>query len=138
VDVWFLMGPTLTMFGQTVRPGTHHKPSCIREPVRTFPSYPSLRWGVYHMPTDRATANLKINLTQIQVLGQQWNSADISQVYNNLTSDTTNANSGSLTGNRMFYANDYMVSSLVYLSSNDELNPWTSHRCSAVAAMSQR
>lgn len=58
---------------------------------------------------NQATANLKMNLTQIQVLGQQWGSSAISQVYSNLVLATTDANSGGLNGNRMFYANDYMV-----------------------------
>ncbi|KAG6842628.1 hypothetical protein C0991_000155 [Blastosporella zonata] len=58
---------------------------------------------------NQATANLKINLTQIQVLGQQWNSPTISQIYTNLALNTTDANAGALEGNRMFYANDYMV-----------------------------
>lgn len=58
---------------------------------------------------DRATANLKTNLTQIQALGQLWNSADVAAVYNSLTASSTTANVGSLSGNRMFYANDYMV-----------------------------
>ncbi|KAF8078588.1 polysaccharide lyase family 8 protein [Lyophyllum atratum] len=58
---------------------------------------------------NQATANLKMNLTQIQILGQQWGSSVITQVYNNLILSTTDANSGGLNGNRMFYANDYLV-----------------------------
>lgn len=51
-----------------------------------------------------------MNLTQIQVLGQIWNSPTISQIFDNLALNTTDANAGALEGNRMFYANDYMVS----------------------------
>ncbi|GLB36184.1 putative polysaccharide lyase family 8, N terminal alpha-helical domain [Lyophyllum shimeji] len=58
---------------------------------------------------NQATAHLKMNLTQIQVLGQLWDSSAISQVYSNSAFATTDANSGGLSGNRMFYANDYMV-----------------------------
>ncbi|KAF8898702.1 polysaccharide lyase family 8 protein [Infundibulicybe gibba] len=58
---------------------------------------------------NQATANLKMNLTQLQILGNQWGSADISQAFQALSSNSTDANVGSLQGNRMFYANDYMV-----------------------------
>ncbi|KAH0590691.1 hypothetical protein H2248_000821 [Termitomyces sp. 'cryptogamus'] len=58
---------------------------------------------------NQASANLKINSTQIQVLAQLWNSSTISRVYNNLSQNTTDANAGALQGNRMFYANDYTV-----------------------------
>lgn len=91
-----------------VRTWPHHKPPgrcqsvCFRLNTTTSSSHVIIR----------ATANLKTNLTQIQVLGQQWNSPSISQVYSNLTLNTTSANSGSLIGNRMFYANDYMASSI--------------------------
>ncbi|KAG6850522.1 hypothetical protein H0H93_012523 [Arthromyces matolae] len=66
---------------------------------------------IISLPVDsnQATENLKINTTQVQILGSLWNSTGISQVYNNLLLDTTDANSGALQGNRMFYANDYMV-----------------------------
>ncbi|KAG6906113.1 hypothetical protein DXG01_015861 [Tephrocybe rancida] len=58
---------------------------------------------------NQPTANLRMNLTQIQVLGQKWNSPAISQIFDNLALNTTDANAGALEGNRMFYANDYMV-----------------------------
>ncbi|KAJ7149832.1 polysaccharide lyase family 8 protein [Mycena crocata] len=57
---------------------------------------------------NNAAAGLKLNLTQIEVLGQLWQSDDITSFYNALTDDG-NVNPGSLVGNRMFYANDYMV-----------------------------
>lgn len=54
-------------------------------------------------------ATLELNLTQIQVLGQLWESTDITNFYNDLATDGTTVNPGSLVGNRMFYTNDYMV-----------------------------
>ncbi|THH34187.1 hypothetical protein EUX98_g65 [Antrodiella citrinella] len=57
----------------------------------------------------QATAQINLNLTQIQVLGQLWGSDTLTEVYNGLTKNTTDANAGELDGNRMFYANDYMV-----------------------------
>ncbi|KAF8973957.1 polysaccharide lyase family 8 protein [Flammula alnicola] len=58
---------------------------------------------------DQATENLKTNLTQMQALGQLWNSPEITQVFDDLSVNSTTANIGSLNGNNMFYANDYMV-----------------------------
>ncbi|KAA1468236.1 polysaccharide lyase family 8 protein [Dentipellis sp. KUC8613] len=58
---------------------------------------------------NQATENTKTNLTQLQVLGQEWNSAPLTQAFNDLSLATTTANAGALLGNRMFYANDYMV-----------------------------
>jgi hypothetical protein len=54
-------------------------------------------------------ATLEVNLTQIQVLGQLWGSTDITNFYNDLAAPGTTVNPGSVVGNRMFYANDYMV-----------------------------
>ncbi|KAJ6524244.1 polysaccharide lyase family 8 protein [Mycena vulgaris] len=58
--------------------------------------------------TNNVAAKLEVNLTQIQVLGQLWGSSDITDIFNDL-STSTGVNPGSLVGNRMFYANDYMV-----------------------------
>ncbi|KAI0365219.1 polysaccharide lyase family 8 protein [Pilatotrama ljubarskyi] len=58
---------------------------------------------------DHASASIKTNLTQLQVLGQEWGSDIILNVFNNLSVNTTTANSGNLVGNRVFYANDYAV-----------------------------
>ncbi|KAJ7597074.1 polysaccharide lyase family 8 protein [Mycena floridula] len=66
------------------------------------------RFIAFPVADNQATANLKINLTQISVLGQEWGSADILQVYQVLSSTSSSVNLG-ITGNRMFYANDYMV-----------------------------
>ncbi|KAI0274676.1 polysaccharide lyase family 8 protein [Gloeopeniophorella convolvens] len=58
---------------------------------------------------DQATENLKTNLTQLQVLGKQWNSSVLTDAFNLLSLNTSDANSGGLEGNIMFYTNDYMV-----------------------------
>lgn len=58
----------------------------------------------------RATGSLNLNLSEILQLGQLWNSPTIVQVYNSLIEPTKDANAGNLTGNRIFYNNDYMVS----------------------------
>ena len=60
----------------------------------------------------RATGSLNINLTEIQQLGELWNSTTLNAVYNALVKRTKNANAGYLKGTRVFYANDYMVSLL--------------------------
>lgn len=51
-----------------------------------------------------------MNLTQLEQLGQEWDSEVLLQVYDGLTSSSTDANVGALMGNRMFFANDYMAS----------------------------
>ncbi|TCD71497.1 hypothetical protein EIP91_008878 [Steccherinum ochraceum] len=67
------------------------------------------RFLVLPVADGQATAQINLNLTQIQVLGQLWESDTLTQVYNGLVKNTTDANAGELVGNRMFYANDYMV-----------------------------
>ncbi|KIM43567.1 polysaccharide lyase family 8 protein [Hebeloma cylindrosporum] len=56
-----------------------------------------------------ATHNININLTQVRELGKLWSSASLIDFTNSLTPTTPNANAGNLVGNRMFYADDYMV-----------------------------
>lgn len=63
----------------------------------------------------RATGEIHLNLTQIQVLGQLWNSDVLTTAYNGLSKSTSDANAGALVGNRMFYANDYMVRADIYV-----------------------
>lgn len=58
---------------------------------------------------NRATASININISQIEELGQLWNSDVLESVYQSLNENTTDADSGKIVGNRMFYANDYMV-----------------------------
>lgn len=62
----------------------------------------------------RATENLKTNLTQMQVIGQLWDSPEITNAFNTLSVNSTTANIGSFNGNRMFYANDYMVIRFIF------------------------
>ncbi|KAJ8508557.1 hypothetical protein ONZ45_g9168 [Pleurotus djamor] len=59
--------------------------------------------------TPRATAQLNINLTQVQELGNLWNSDVLTRFAQSLSGVASSANVAKLTGNRMFYANDYMV-----------------------------
>ncbi|KAJ7051996.1 polysaccharide lyase family 8 protein [Mycena amicta] len=54
-------------------------------------------------------ASLELNLTQIQAIGQLWDSDAITAVFNALNTTGTSVNPGGLVGNRMFYTNDYMV-----------------------------
>lgn len=61
------------------------------------------------IPEHRATASLKINLTEVQQLGQEWHS-DLVDIVDRLKANGTGANVGTLTGNRMFWNSDYMVS----------------------------
>ncbi|KAI0651820.1 polysaccharide lyase family 8 protein [Trametes meyenii] len=58
---------------------------------------------------NHSSASIKTNLTQLQALGQEWGSDTILDVFNNLSLNTTTANSGNLIGNRVFFANDYAV-----------------------------
>ena len=48
-------------------------------------------------------------------MGEAWGSDILTDAYNNLSKNTTNANAGSLNGNRVFYNNDYMVRCILFL-----------------------
>ncbi|KAF8912697.1 polysaccharide lyase family 8 protein [Gymnopilus junonius] len=48
-------------------------------------------------------------LDEVLELGQQWSSGALTNFANSLSASASNANAGQLIGNRMFYANDYMV-----------------------------
>ncbi|KAI0078909.1 polysaccharide lyase family 8 protein [Panus rudis PR-1116 ss-1] len=58
---------------------------------------------------NQATGSIKINITEIKQLGDEWQSDVLTSVYESLSKNTSNANVGSINGNRMFFANDYMV-----------------------------
>ncbi|EJF66671.1 galactose mutarotase-like protein [Dichomitus squalens LYAD-421 SS1] len=58
---------------------------------------------------DQATGSININVSHIQQLGSEWNSPTLQAIASNVAAPGDNANVGNLTGNRMFYANDYMV-----------------------------
>lgn len=45
----------------------------------------------------------------MQALGGLWNSPEITGLFDDLSINSSTANIGSLNGNHMFYANDYMV-----------------------------
>ncbi|KAG9042656.1 hypothetical protein FS837_010595 [Tulasnella sp. UAMH 9824] len=57
-----------------------------------------------------ATANLKLNLSLVQELGEMWQASAITDATYCLLKNTTfsNANANELVGNRMFWSNDYM------------------------------
>ncbi|RDX55891.1 galactose mutarotase-like protein [Lentinus brumalis] len=58
---------------------------------------------------DQASGSIQVNVSRLQQLGDEWNSDTLKSVAKSLSDSSDNANSGDLTGNRMFYANDYMV-----------------------------
>ncbi|KAI0778157.1 galactose mutarotase-like protein [Trametes elegans] len=57
----------------------------------------------------QATSSILLNVPQIETLGELWDSSVLQTVHETLTKQDTTANAGSIKGNRMFYANDYMV-----------------------------
>ena len=61
----------------------------------------------------RATGSININVSQIAELGKLWDSDKIKSVSESLASITKDANAGNISGNRMFYANDYMVHPII-------------------------
>ncbi|KLO20285.1 hypothetical protein SCHPADRAFT_842659, partial [Schizopora paradoxa] len=58
---------------------------------------------------NQATGSIKVNLTEVRVLGEEWRSQTLTDVYKSLSTNTTDANIGSIFGNRVFYNNDYVV-----------------------------
>lgn len=60
--------------------------------------------------TARATGSIKINVSEIAQLGEEWDSSTLTTVAASLSKSSDTANVGNLVGNRMFFANDYMVS----------------------------
>ncbi|KAG7450483.1 polysaccharide lyase family 8 protein [Guyanagaster necrorhizus] len=58
----------------------------------------------------QATADIGMNLTAVEELGNEWMSNTLIEFGASLNvTDLAHANAGNLNGNRMFYANDYMV-----------------------------
>ena len=51
-----------------------------------------------------------MNISQIQQLGDLWGSGTMESVAESFAVNSSTANAGDINGNRMFYANDYMVS----------------------------
>ncbi|KAI1797880.1 galactose mutarotase-like domain-containing protein [Ganoderma leucocontextum] len=58
---------------------------------------------------DQATGSIDISASYIQQLRSEWNSQALQAIASNIAASSDNANIGDLQGNRMFYANDYMV-----------------------------
>ncbi|KAJ3548404.1 hypothetical protein NM688_g5302 [Phlebia brevispora] len=67
------------------------------------------RFISFPVADNQATASLKTNFTQLQLLAQEWDSAPLTAAAQNFALNTTDANSGAVVGNMMFYANDFMV-----------------------------
>ncbi|KAF9514122.1 polysaccharide lyase family 8 protein [Hydnum rufescens UP504] len=67
------------------------------------------RFISFPVADQQATSSIKINLTQIDVLGQQWGVPEMSTIARGLKKPSQSANAGSLVGNRMFWDTDYMV-----------------------------
>lgn len=62
------------------------------------------------VPDFRPTRDISQNLTEIAELGRLWNNEVLKNFASSLSGSGSNANVGRLMGNKMFYANDYMVS----------------------------
>ncbi|EKM61018.1 polysaccharide lyase family 8 protein [Phanerochaete carnosa HHB-10118-sp] len=67
------------------------------------------RFISFPVADQQATGSININITEVQQLGEEWDSDTLITVYGRLASPSNDANVGELTGNRMFFANDYMV-----------------------------
>lgn len=90
-------------------------PECTR-PFHQFPchrlsvsGYTPCRLNLNSNPSCRATGSININITEIQQLGELWDSSTLTTVHDRLSSPSKDANVGGISGNRMFFANDYMV-----------------------------
>ncbi|KAK7058939.1 hypothetical protein VNI00_001563 [Paramarasmius palmivorus] len=58
---------------------------------------------------DQATANIKLNLSKVNQLGELWSSDILQNFAQTLSVNDSQVNAGGLSGNRFFYVNDYMV-----------------------------
>ncbi|KAI0669928.1 chondroitin AC/alginate lyase [Trametes maxima] len=67
------------------------------------------RFISFPVSDSQATGSININTTEIQELGQLWDSTILQSVYSSLSQDSENANAGNINGNRVFYANDYVA-----------------------------
>lgn len=67
------------------------------------------RFIMFPVIDGQATARINLNLTKITVLGELWNSGIMQDFATSLSERSGDANAGSLVGERVFYANDYMV-----------------------------
>ncbi|KAL5637653.1 hypothetical protein ACGC1H_002058 [Rhizoctonia solani] len=68
------------------------------------------RFISYPVADGRASANLRIDLSQVLKLGKAWSQKDLIEFGTKLTGSSDNsANSGGLLGTRMFWSSDYLV-----------------------------
>ncbi|KAI1790344.1 polysaccharide lyase family 8 protein [Ganoderma leucocontextum] len=67
------------------------------------------RFITFPVSDGQATASLDMNVSQIQEIGGLWGSETIESVAESFAVNSSTANAGDINGNRMFYANDYMV-----------------------------
>ncbi|CAE6346706.1 unnamed protein product [Rhizoctonia solani] len=67
------------------------------------------RMVAFAIADDQASANIKMNLSSVQALGDAWNSTRLQRFATDLSKPIKTANAGYLTGNRMFWNSDYMV-----------------------------
>ncbi|KAI0651821.1 chondroitin AC/alginate lyase [Trametes meyenii] len=67
------------------------------------------RFISFPVSDSQATGSININTTEIQELGQLWDSTVLQSVYSSLSQGSKDANAGNINGNRVFYANDYVV-----------------------------
>ncbi|KAG1833845.1 polysaccharide lyase family 8 protein [Suillus variegatus] len=58
---------------------------------------------------EQATGSINMNISEVQQLGEEWNSTVLLEFSLTVSANATDANVGELHGNRMFFANDYMV-----------------------------
>lgn len=59
-----------------------------------------------------------INATRVSMLANAWQMPSLAAFAETLQSNTDSSNAGGVVGNRMFYANDYMVRKLSPLQYN--------------------
>ncbi|CEL56342.1 polysaccharide lyase family 8 [Rhizoctonia solani AG-1 IB] len=90
------------------------------------------RFIAFALADNQATSGIGGNITEIRVLGDAWNQAQMQRFARDLGPVPTSVNAGPLIGNRMFWNSDYMVNNIlrrdicVYLHA--KLSPGTSHQ----------
>lgn len=67
------------------------------------------RFITFPVVDGQSSSGIRINMTLIETLGEQWDSDIMKTFASSLANTTPHANAGNLVGNRVFYANDYMV-----------------------------
>lgn len=67
------------------------------------------RFITFPVVDGQASSGIRINMTRIETLGEQWNSDIMKTFVSSLADTTPHGNAGNLVGNRVFYANDYIV-----------------------------